>query len=118
MLTQKRIAGPTTLTTSNEVYYTVPQNTTTIVKQIHLCNYSASTSTVTVYCKPANETLSDSHIIFNDNSISSNETLSLSMSLVLNNNGSTADATNSDQVIAACSANTAVNLVINAIEEI
>lgn len=116
-LIQKRLVGPSTLTASNADYYTVPQNTVTIIKEIILCNYSASTRTVKLYCKPAGETLSSSHIFFSDISISADETLSLSTSLVLNNNGSAAGASNSDQIIAVCDAGTSVNLIINGIEE-
>jgi hypothetical protein len=116
-LIQKRLVGPSTLTASNADYYTVPQNTVTIIKEIILCNYSASTRTVKLYCKPAGETLSSSHIFFSDISISADETLSLSTSLVLNNNGSTAGASNSDQIVAVCDAGASVNLIINGIEE-
>jgi len=116
-LYQKRLVGPSTLTTSSADYYTVPQGTVTIVKEIILCNYSSATTTVTIYCKPAGETLADSHIFFNDISLSADETLSLSTSLVLNNNGSTAGASNSDQIVAICGAGSSVNIIVNGIEE-
>jgi hypothetical protein len=116
-LYQKRLVGPSTLTISNDAYYTVPQGTVTIVKEILLCNFSASTVTVKLYCKSAGESLSNSHIFFSDISLSADETLSLSTSLVLNNNGSTAGASNSDQIIAVSSAASSVNIIINGIEE-
>lgn len=116
-LYQKRLVGPSTLTNSSSDYYTVPQGTITIVKEIMLCNYSAATATVTLYCKPAGESLADSHIFFSDISLSADETLSLSTSLVLDNNGSTAGASNSDQIVAVCSAGSSVNIIINGIEE-
>jgi hypothetical protein len=36
---------------------------------------------------------------------------------VLNNNGSTANATNSDQIIGSASSNSAVNIIVAGIEE-
>lgn len=114
---QKRLVGPVTLTSIADDYYTVPQNTVTIVKEITLCNYSSATCTVKLYCKVAGEALSDSHIFINDLSISPDETVSMSTSLVLNNTGSTAGSGTSDQIIALCSANSSVNLIVNGIEE-
>lgn len=116
-LMQKRISGPATLAASQSAVYTVPQDAVTIVKEIILCNYSSGTRTVTLHCKVAGEAISDSQIFFNDISLSADETLALSTSLVLNNNGSTAGSANSDQIIAQCSAGSSVNIIINGIEE-
>lgn len=117
-LTQKRLVGPTQLTTTTStVLYTVPQSTTTIVKQIILCNTTASAVTVTLVCKPRNVAQASSQNFFNSLSVGANETLTFQTNLVLTNNGSTANATNSDQIIGSSSANTAVNIILNGVEE-
>ena len=116
-LTQKRLAGPSQLTASTAVYYTTPISTTTIVKQIILTNTTATSKTVTIRLKPANVTEANTHDIFSSVTVNANETVSFSCSLILNNNGSTANATNSDQLTAFCSAATAVNLTVVGVEE-
>lgn len=116
-ITQKRLAGPAQLTASSAVYYTVPQNTTTIVKQIILTNTTASARTVTIRLKPLGITEAATHDIISTMSLAANETMSFNCSLVLNNNGSTASATNSDQITALCSATTSVNITVVGIEE-
>jgi hypothetical protein len=116
-ITQKRLAGPAQLTASSAVYYTVPQSTTTIVKQIILTNTTASAKTVTVRLKPANVTEAATHDIISAMTLSANETMAFNCSMVLNNNGSTANATNSDQIAALCSSATSVNITVFGIEE-
>lgn len=116
--TQKRLAGPSQLTASSAVYYTVPINTTTTVKQIILTNTTATARTVTVRLKPLNVTEASTHDILSSMSIAAYETIAFNCSLVMNNNGSTANATNSDQLTALCSAATAVNITVVGIEEI
>jgi hypothetical protein len=116
-LTQKRLAGPAQLTASSAVYYTVPISTTTIVKQIILTNTTASAKTVTVRLKPANVSEAATHDIISAMSLAANETMSFNCSLVLNNNGSTANATNSDQLAALCSSATSVNITVVGVEE-
>jgi hypothetical protein len=116
-LTQKRLAGPAQLTASSAVYYTVPVSTTTIVKQIILTNTTASAKTVTVRLKPLGVTEAATHDIVSAMSLAANETMSFNCSLVLNNNGSTASATNSDQLTALCSSATSVNITVVGVEE-
>jgi len=116
-LTQKRLDGPAQLTASSAVYYTVPISTTTIVKQIILTNTTASAKTVTVRLKPANVSEAATHDIVSAMSLAANETMSFNCSLVLNNNGSTANATNSDQLAALCSSATSVNITVVGVEE-
>jgi hypothetical protein len=116
-ITQKRLAGPSQLTASSAVYYTVPVSTTTIVKQIILTNTTASAKTVTVRLKPANVTEAATHDILSAVTLAANETMSFNCSMVLNNNGSTSNATNSDQLTALCSATTSVNMSVFGIEE-
>lgn len=108
-LTQKRLAGPATLTTTLTTdQYTVPSATTTIVKQIVLCNYSASAATVTIYLTPSGESAADSQKFVNALSLSANETVMMSTSLVM---------TAGDKIKAGASAGSAVNIVVNGIEE-
>ena len=121
-VTQKRLfvsgsPSPQQLTATTAVYYTVPQSTTTIVKQIILTNTTAAAKTVTVRLKPQGVTEASTHDILSAVSIAANETISFNCSLVLTNNGSTASATNSDQITALCSAATSVNMTINGVEE-
>lgn len=117
-LTQKRLSGPTQLTTTTStVLYTTPISTTTIVKQILLCNVTGSAVTVTLVLKPANVAQATSQNFLNVLSLAANETVTISTSLVLNNNGSTANATNSDQIIGSASTNSAVNIILTGIEE-
>jgi hypothetical protein len=117
-LLQKRIAGPVALTTTTStVLYTVPISTTTIVKQIMLCNITAGATTVTIACKPAGVTQSSVHNFVNQLSLAANETVMISTNLVLNNNGGTANASNSDQIIASAAANSSINIIVNGIEE-
>lgn len=116
-LTQKRLAGPAQLTASSAVYYTVPVSTTTIVKQIILTNTTASAKTVTVRLKPLGVAEAGTHDIVSAMSLAANETMSFNCSLVLNNNGSTANDTNSDQLTALCSSATSVNITVVGVEE-
>ena len=116
-ITQKRFAGPTQITTANTVTYTTPISTTSIVKQIIMTNTTSSAKTVTVRLKPAGVAEANTHDILSAFAIAANETISFACSIVLTNNGSTANATNSDQLISFASSNTAVNLTVVGIEE-
>jgi hypothetical protein len=44
----KRLSGPTALTTTAATQYTVPASTTAILRSVHVCNESATTSWFTV----------------------------------------------------------------------
>jgi hypothetical protein len=46
--TAKRLAGPVILSTSGATYYTVPAVTTTIVRNIHVSNATATAATLTL----------------------------------------------------------------------
>lgn len=116
-ITQKRLAGPAQLTASSAVYYTTPINTKTIVKQIIVTNTTSSSKTVTVRLKPYGVSEAATHDIISGMTVNANETMAFNCSLVLNNNGSTANATNSDQLTALCSSATSVNVTIVGIEE-
>lgn len=52
-ITAKRLVSAQTLTSSNATYYTVPANTTTIVKNGTLCNSGAAAVLATVYLVPS-----------------------------------------------------------------
>lgn len=116
-LTQKRLSGPTQITTANTVQYTTPLNTTTTVKQILITNTTASAKGVTVRLKPLNVAEAGTHDILSNVTVNANETIAFNCSMVITNNGSTANATNSDQIVAFCSANSAINLTMFGIEE-
>ena len=114
---QKRLSGPTQITTVSTSSYTTPISTTTIVKQIIMTNTTSLAKTVTVRLKPAGVTEANTHDILSSFNLAANETISFACSIVLTNNGSTANATNRDQLLAFASSNTAVNLTVVGIEE-
>lgn len=119
-LTQKRLVGPAAFATSAGDIYTTPYNvgyvTTTVIKEIILCNTSASAQTVTLYLKPYGVTVASSHIFINALTLAANETVTLSTSLVLTNNNNTAGDTYSDKIRGLSSA-TSVNYILNGYEE-
>jgi hypothetical protein len=119
-LTQKRLVGPAAFATSAGDIYTVPYNvgyvTTVVIKEIVLCNTSASAQTVTLYLKPYGVTVASSHIFINSLTLAANETVTLSTSMVLTNNNNTAGDTYSDKIRGLASAVT-VNYILNGYEE-
>lgn len=114
---QKRLSGPTRLTTISTVGYTVPANTTTIVKQIILTNTTSSVQGVTVRLKPLNISEVNTHDILSNVVLNANETIAFNCSMVLTNNGGVASNTTSDQITFFCSSNSAVNATIFGLEE-
>jgi len=119
-LTQKRLVGPAAFATSAGDIYTVPYNvgyvTTVVIKEIILCNTSASAQTVTLYLKPYGVTVASSHIFINSLTLAANETVTLSTSMILTNNNNTAGDTYSDKIRGLASAVT-VNYILNGYEE-
>jgi len=119
----KRLAGPAQLSsTANSLIYTVPNSssagTTGVIKEIVLCNTSGSAVTVTMSLKVKNETVATSNNFLNSFSLAANETVTLSTSLVLTNDGSgSASATTSDQILGSASSATTVNYILNGYEE-
>lgn len=107
-LIQKRIIGPSELTTSTSTLYTTPASTTTIVKEILFSNKTGSARTVTLRLVPDGASESNVHDIFSDININANETLSFACSIVLNTG---------DLIKSFASANTAVNIIANGYEE-
>lgn len=116
-LTQKRLSGPAQISTVSSVQYTVPLNTTTTVKQILITNTTTSAKGVTIRLKPLNVVEANTHDILSNVTVNANETISFACSMVIINNGSTANATNSDQITALCSANSAINITMFGVEE-
>jgi hypothetical protein len=116
-ISQKRLAGPTQISTVTAVAYTVPLNTTTIVKQILITNITASAKTATIRLKPLNVAEANTHDILSNISINANETVSFNCSMVLINDGNVASNTTSDQITFLCSANSALNVTIFGVEE-
>lgn len=113
----KRLSGPSQISTTFTAVYTVPANTTTVIKQIILTNTTASSKTASVRIKPLGIAEANTHEVLSNISLAANETLSFACSLVLTNNGSAASATNSDQITVYASANASVNLTIVGTEE-
>jgi len=120
----KRLAGPAQLSnTANSSIYTVPNSstggTTAVIKEIVLCNTSGSAVTVTMSLKVKNVSVGTSNNFLSGFSLAANETITLSTSLVLTNEGgaSAASATTSDQILGSASAGTTVNVILNGYEE-
>lgn len=114
-VTQKRLCGPSVLTTSTAAYYTVPSGTTTIVKQILLTNTTASAKTATVRLLPSgvNETATPNWVdILSAVTLAANETLAFNCSMVMNYTGGAGD-----QIKALANTNGSVNLTVFGIEE-
>lgn len=101
--TEKRLAGPTQLTTSASAIYTVPANKTTIVKQIIATNTSASAATFTLYIGAA----SAGNAIFSATTVLANDSLVINTSQVLSTG---------EVLRALASANTTINLTISGVE--
>jgi hypothetical protein len=122
-LLPKRLAGPAQLSaTANSIIYTVPNLSSTgtsgVVKEIVLCNTSGSAVTVTMSLKVLNVAVGTSNNFLSSFSLAANETVTLSTSLVLTNDGTgAASATTSDQILGSASAGTTVTYILNGYEE-
>lgn len=85
--TEKRLAGPTPLTSSVETtIYTCPtaQTTVTTIKQIVITNTGVSASAISISLVPSGGTAGTGNRIFNTVPLSANETLILDVSQVMN----------------------------------
>lgn len=115
-ITQRRLSGPSMLTTATTTYYTVPNaSTVTIVKQIILTNTTSASRTATVRLLPSgvNETATPNWVdILSSVTLAANETLTFNCSMVMNHTGGSGD-----QIKALASAGGAVNLTIFGMEE-
>lgn len=85
--TEKRLAGPTNLLATTETtLYTCPTAvaTTTLIKQIVICNTNASTASFNLSLVPyAGATPSSANRLFSNLSVSANETIFLDVSQVM-----------------------------------
>ena len=111
-ITQKRLGGPSQLTTSSTSYYTVGSGVTTIVKQIILTNTTGSAKTATVRLVPSGGSDSSAVDILSAVTLAANETLTFNCSMVMNYTGGAGD-----QLKALASSETSVNITIFGIEE-
>jgi hypothetical protein len=104
--TQKRLAGPVAMATSAGNIYTTPASTSTIVKQIMLCNTDSATQTATLYVADYTAAAA-AKTIFKAISLDPSETTILNLSLVL--------ATT--EKISGFASNVGVTITISGIEE-
>lgn len=96
----KRLVGPTVLTTSSVLAYTVPANKTSIIKQVVVTNTTASAATFTLR-------IGVNDAIFNAVSVAANDTMLINLSQVL---------AAGETLYAVASANSTLNLTISGIE--
>lgn len=68
-VTPKVLIAPAQLTVSAATYYTVPANTTTIIKKLTFTNTSGTARTVTVYFIPSGGSASDTNTLTKTQSI-------------------------------------------------
>lgn len=83
MITAKRLVAGSALTVALATYYTVPAGTTTILKEIVLCNTDTSARTVDLHIIPSAGTGAVANQIFQDLAIQAGETKIFSVSQVL-----------------------------------
>lgn len=101
---EKRLSGPTQLTTAAQVLYTVPSGgQSAVIRQLVVTNISASAATFTFYVG----TESASNALFSNSSVAANDTVIINLSQVL--------ATN-EVVRAKASVNSALNLTMSGVE--
>jgi hypothetical protein len=81
--TPKEFKTGTALTASAVTQYTVPASTTSILKEIEICNTDAAVRTFTVYVIPAAGSASVANTILNAVSIQPNDTKVISLSRVM-----------------------------------
>lgn len=105
MVTPKQIIAPTELTDAALVYYTVPQNTTAILKKLTFANFTAGAVTVTVWFNGSN----NAHIVLPPKTLAPGESYE---AFTAENHNLPAGST----IQLACSANTAVTVVGSALE--
>ena len=82
--TEKRVIVGSTLTASSADYYTVPSSTTSILKELVVCNTDTSARTFTVYITPTSGTAgAAANTIFNQVTIQPNETKIFGLTTVM-----------------------------------
>jgi|LauGreDrversion4_2_1035121.scaffolds.fasta_scaffold599517_1 hypothetical protein len=109
-ITQKRLVGPARMSnTANSTIYTTPSSTTTIIKQITICNTHSGTVSVTLSLVPTGATAGDEHKVLSAISLSAGETITLSTSYVL---------VTGDTIKGSASTDAVVNIMLNGITEV
>lgn len=116
--TQKRLAGALTsgatqLGDSAAQVYAPPSSpsTTTIIKQIILCNTSGATATASIYILPTGQTtVADAFALFKEVSLDAKETLILNTSIVLTHPAG-------DKLFMVASATSSITATVFGIEE-
>lgn len=107
-LTQKRLAF-TPVDFTEEVIYTVPSSTTTILKQILFCNTHNSSVTVHVAVTGSGaSSTTAANRIFNSFTVSANETTMVGLSFVM---------TAGEKLWASASVDDVLNIAVAGIEE-
>ena len=82
-MTQTKLHAPAQLGTSAATLYTVPGSTTTIVKQIALCNTAAAARTVTIHLVPSGGSASATNAILYEVSVDAKSTTFVNLSAVM-----------------------------------
>ena len=83
MIGTPKAVTPAALTASSVTQYTVPGSTTSIVKEILVCNTDSVARTATVYFVPSGGSPAASNIILSARSLAAGETLVVGLSSVL-----------------------------------
>ena len=104
----KKFCPVTTLSGSNTTLYTASSPVTnSVIKQLLVANYSASSATVSVYLVPSGGSASNSNVILPSVAIAANSTITLDITQVMNQG---------DFIVASASAGTAINITISGYE--
>ncbi|MBF84982.1 MAG: hypothetical protein CL489_11025 [Acidobacteria bacterium] len=82
-MTQTKLHAPVQLNNSVGTHYTVPGSTTTIVKQIALCNTSANNRTVDVHLVPNGGTAGVANAVIYNVVVDATSTTFVNMSAVM-----------------------------------
>jgi len=82
-MTQTKLHAPVQLSNSVGTHYTVPGSTTTIVKQIALCNTSANNRTVDVHLVPNGGTAGVANAVIYNVVVDATSTTFVNMSAVM-----------------------------------
>ena len=82
-MTQTKLHDPSQLGTSVSTLYTVPASTTAILKQITLCNTSATNRTVQLYIVPNAGTAAVANALLYDATVDAKSTMFVNLSSVM-----------------------------------
>ena len=82
-MTQTKLHAPSQLGTSAATLYTVPGSTTTILKQVALCNTASSARTVSIYLVPSGGSAGVTNAVLYDVSVDAKSTTFVNLSAVM-----------------------------------